>query len=107
LAKKQLISAFVDLETYLALKSQEVNVSEIVRNALRAAVECDIPEDEEFLVDEIKKDREVIREASKRLSKNSMKLSVLQEKRAKTQKELETAQDDYHETLKRGGALDF
>ena len=100
LAKKQLINAFIDLETYLALKSQEANVSELVRNALRAAVSAEIPEEEQHLLDLIDEDKKMINDASKRLSVNSMKLAILRDRRKKDEANREINLDSVEDTLR-------
>lgn len=82
----QQVHAFIDDETYLMLKSQKVNISEMIRNALRAAVNVELPEEESELMDLIDTDKKKMSEVSKRLSENSMKLAIIQEKREQERK---------------------
>lgn len=104
---KQLVNARVDIETYLLLKAQNVNISSMIRNALRAAVDTEISEEEEELRTMIDKDKELQSEISKRLAENTMKLAIIKEKKQQEYDRMMKELPAHGQSLREAGVLEF
>lgn len=104
---RQQVHAFIDQETYLLLKAQNINISAMIRNALTAAVDSEITQEESELQSMINKNKEELQKLNKTLSENVMKLAILRERKEQETQKIMKEMPAYKKTIQESGVLNW
>lgn len=101
MAKKQMIHAYIEPHIYVALKTQETNISQTVNELLAAFINnTEIETDEALLIKEIEETKKQIDTLSKQMGIKAAQIAATREAKQKEQEETEKVRGLMYEAAK-------